>query len=577
MNISAKLHSLIQEKNSDLDSSYKIEKNKDGIIIASKNGRTVHSKYNINNECRKSLEKINKNKNLLIIYGYGLGYTLKFLIENINDYFNQKTIQTLKIIIVIEDVKLFKYSYYNIYNTNNKNIFFICKDDSINYINQIIDYKNINGINLVILPSLTKEEKDNANIFYSEILNAMEKEISNIFTNMYFENIWTKNVIFNSKYIKNSADISVLKNSFKNLKALLICPGPTLKYSIEIIKEKRKNFLIICVDTSYSVLCKHGIVPDFVVTVDGGFFNSLDFVYENSNFPYLVMDMVANKIIPKNINNKSKIIRFTSVDNLGIIEYIKKFTDISHLNTSNTVATTMIDFAYYLGLDEVLLIGFDNSYPFYERHIKHALSYEYMVNKINKLKTYESYYFNTIKNNTNIDNYPPTEFVFESQIEYFNDFKNKYSNMKIKRLTYDAVYINSIEEGNINDFIQDNIEEKALNIANNIFKENDNQNIIDAYINLKSTLEEFRNIILNTYNNINNNFDDIDKIYSNTINIIKEYQDKISLLKTILSTTIMMCERGERDTKEKLIFLIMESLRNVNYFLTRISLIIKKL
>ena len=149
--------------------------------------------------------------------------------------------------------------------------------------------------------------------------------------------------------------------------------------------------------------------------------------------------------------------------------------------------------------------------------------------------------------------------------------------MKIKRLTYDAVYINSIEEGNINDFIQDNIEEKALNIANNIFKENDNQNIIDAYINLKSTLEEFRNIILNTYNNINNNFDDIDKIYSNTINIIKEYQDKISLLKTILSTTIMMCERGERDTKEKLIFLIMESLRNVNYFLTRISLIIKKL
>ena len=577
MNISAKLHSLIQEKNSDLDSSYKIEKNKDGIIIASKNGRAVHSKYNINNECRKSLEKINKNKNLLIIYGYGLGYTLKFLIENINDYFNQKTIQTLKIIIVIEDVKLFKYSYYNIYNTNNKNIFFICKDDSINYINQIIDYKNINGINLVILPSLTKEEKDNANIFYSEILNAMEKEISNIFTNMYFENIWTKNVIFNSKYIKNSADISVLKNSFKNLKALLICPGPTLKYSIEIIKEKRKNFLIICVDTSYSVLCKHGIVPDFVVTVDGGFFNSLDFVYENSNFPYLVMDMVANKIIPKNINNKSKIIRFTSVDNLGIIEYIKKFTDISHLNTSNTVATTMIDFAYYLGLDEVLLIGFDNSYPFYERHIKHALSYEYMVNKINKLKTYESYYFNTIKNNTNIDNYPPTEFVFESQIEYFNDFKNKYSNMKIKRLTYDAVYINSIEEGNINDFIQDNIEEKALNIANNIFKENDNQNIIDAYINLKSTLEEFRNIILNTYNNINNNFDDIDKIYSNTINIIKEYQDKISLLKTILSTTIMMCERGERDTKEKLIFLIMESLRNVNYFLTRISLIIKKL
>ena len=178
MNISAKLHSLIQEKNTDLDSSYLIEKNKDGIITISKNGRAVHSKYNINNECRKSLEKINKNKNLLIIYGYGLGYILKFLLENINDYFNQKTTQTLKIVIVIEDAKLFKYSYYNIYNTDNKNVFFIYKDDSIDYVNQLIDYKSINGINLVILPSLTKEEKENANNFYSEILADMENMAS---------------------------------------------------------------------------------------------------------------------------------------------------------------------------------------------------------------------------------------------------------------------------------------------------------------------------------------------------------------------------------------------------------------
>ena len=36
-----------------------------------------------------------------------------------------------------------------------------------------------------------------------------------------------------------------------------------------------------------------------------------------------------------------------------------------------------------------------------------------MVNKTNKLKTYESYYFNTIKNNTNIDNYPPTNLYLK--------------------------------------------------------------------------------------------------------------------------------------------------------------------
>lgn len=565
----------MNDKKNELDSSYKIEKNKDNIIVISKNGRALHSKYNINNECKRALENINKNKNLLIIYGYGLGYILKYLLENINDYFSKEIIKSLKIIVVIEDSAVFKYSYNNIYNTNNNNIFFIHKDDNINYINKIVDYKSINGINLVLLPALTKEEKDNANIFYTKILNIVEKEVSNIFTNMYFENIWTKNIIFNSEYIKNSSDIFIFKDAFKGLKALLVCPGPTLKHSIEIIKKERENLLIICVDTSYSVLCKHNIIPDFVITVDGGFFNSLDFVYENNKFPYLVMDIAANKIIPRSIS--ADIIRFTSSENLGLIKYIQKFTNLSYLTTSNTVATTMIDFAYYLGLDEVLLIGFDNSYPFYERHIKHALSYEYMVNKTNKLKTYESYYFNTIRNNTNIDNYPPTEFVFESQMEYFNEFKNKYSNMKIKRITKEAVKINCIEEGNIEDFYISSIRQRVLNIAENIYKKDNDTNIKKAYIELKNILEEFRNILSEKYNNINNNLHNIDSLYNESINIVKEYQNKAGILHTILSATILMCERGERENREKLIFLIMESLRNVNYFLTRISLIIEKL
>ena len=38
-----------------------------------------------------------------------------------------------------------------------------------------LDYKNINGVSLVLLPSLTKEEKDKANKFYEEILNSIEK------------------------------------------------------------------------------------------------------------------------------------------------------------------------------------------------------------------------------------------------------------------------------------------------------------------------------------------------------------------------------------------------------------------
>ncbi|TKZ35449.1 motility associated factor glycosyltransferase family protein [Brachyspira catarrhinii] len=580
MNISVRLHNAINndfdlldlnlnKENSKLN--YKIEKNKNGLTIAYKNNRAVHSKYNIENECKIALGKINKNKNLLIIYGYGLGYIVKYLIENINEYFNEKTLESLKIIVIVEDTILFKYSYYNIFNTEKENIFFIHGEDNIDYINKIIDYKKVNGVSLVLLPSLTKEEKDKANKLYERILNNIEREFSNIWTNLYFENIWTKNIIFNSEYINKSADISVFKNAFKNFKALLICPGPTLINYIEKIKNNRENLIIICVDTSYSVLCKHGIIPDFVITVDGGFFNSLDFVYiEEKKFPYLIMDIACNKIIPKIILDKTNIIRFSSTADLGIVEYLKRFSNISSLTTSSTVATTMIDFAYYTSFDKVLLIGFDNSYPYYQRHIRHALSYEYMINKTNKLKTMESYYFDAIKNNSNINVYPPTEFIFENQIEYFKELKNKYSKMFIRRIKSDAIDINSFEEDIIENFTEDNAREKVLNIAEKLYKKENSNNIKNSYIELKNILEEFRNIIL-SYNKSN------EKNYNEITNTIKEYQKKAPILKNILSAALIMSERGDNDIKEKVNFLLSESLKNVNYFLTRIDIVIKKL
>ena len=575
MNISVKLHNAINKDLNSLDlnkenGEYKIEKNAYGLTIVYKNNRAVHSKYNIENECKMALGKINKNKNLLIIYGYGLGYIVKYLIENINEYFNEKTLESLKIIVIVEDTILFKYSYYNIFNTEKENIFFIHEEDNIDYINKIIDYKKVNGVNLVSLPSLTKEEKDKANKLYGEILNNIEREFSNIWTNLYFENIWTKNIIFNSEYINKSPDISVFKNAFKSFKALLICPGPTLINYIEKIKNNRENLIIICVDTSYSVLCKHGIIPDFVITVDGGFFNSLDFVYEEKNFPYLIMDIACNKIIPKIILGKTNIIRFSSTSDLGIVEYLKKQINISSLTTSNTVATTMIDFAYYTSFDKVLLIGFDNSYPYYQRHIKHALSYEYMINKTNKLKTMESYYFEAIKNNSNINVYPPTEFIFENQIKYFKELKNKYSKMFIGRIKSDAIDINSFGEDIIENFTQDNAREKVLNIAEKLYKKENSNNIKEAYIELKNILEEFRNIIL-SYNKSN------EKNYNEITNTIKEYQKKAPILKNILSAAIVMSERGDNDIKERFNFLLSESLKNVNYFLTRIDIVIKKL
>ena len=149
--------------------------------------------------------------------------------------------------------------------------------------------------------------------------------------------------------------------------------------------------------------------------------------------------------------------------------------------------------------------------------------------------------------------------------------------MNIKRLTYDAVKIEYIEEGNIDDFVFDR--NMALKITEEKYKENDKANIKEAYNKLKTVLEEFKIKMLDIYNETKNTNDEekINSIYEDSIKIIKDYQEKANILKTILSSTMMMTNRANSTKRNKLIFLLTETLSNVTYFLSRIDISIKKL
>ena len=139
--------------------------------------------------------------------------------------------------------------------------------------------------------------------------------------------------------------------------------------------------------------------------------------------------------------------------------------------------------------------------------------------------------------------------------------------MFIGRIKSDAIDINSFKEDIIENFLEDKAREKVLNIAEKLYKIDKKDYIKKAYIELKNILEEFRNILINYKKND----------YNEIINIIEKYKEKAPILKNILSAVIIMSERVEADIKKRLDFLISESLKNVNYFLTRINIIIDRL
>ncbi len=578
---STQIHKKLNLKIEKLPENYEITTDENNFLIAKKNNKFIHSKYSIEKECKEALKDLKENsKNIIIFSGIGLGLSLNYLFSNENFYLKNK--EHIKIILLIEDITLFSY----IYSKNKLKIsdkfdiyIFELNENNQNIIN-IIDIENFKGINTIHLNSLSKEEKHISKIIHINLMKNIEQKISDTITKMHFENIWSKNILKNITVLSSSSDISVVRNIFNGKKAILIGAGPTLEDSIKEIKKHKEYLIIIAIDTAYSFLLKNNIVPHFILSADGGLFNVYDFIYERGSFPFLVMDLILNEKV-KNIKpQNTSILTYSSTESLNIIKSIKENTNIkiTPLLMRNTIATTLIDFSCYLGLSEILLIGFDNSYPYYYTHVKHSLSYEYYVEKTNKLNTLESYYYNSIKKRANIENYPPFDFTFENQIEYFNNLNKNYKNMKIKRITSKAIEIKSIEEGKIEDFLSKNNYNEALDIIKKHCEDNFNEDIK----NLKTLMEKTLNILkclketsMEMYNEVTKNAEKIDlqEKYLNEIYKNLAY-NKENALNDIFLNIIILSKRTKNSIFEKNLFLLSQTIKNTNYFITRIKEVI---
>ena len=87
-------------------------------------------------------------------------------------------------------------------------------------------------------------------------------------TRQFFEKKWLTNS-FN--FICNVKTTCLPK--IKEKMPVVVCAsGPSLKPCIELIKTNRKKLIIICLSSATSVLLKNQIIPDLVLSTDGGWY-----------------------------------------------------------------------------------------------------------------------------------------------------------------------------------------------------------------------------------------------------------------------------------------------------------------
>ncbi|EAJ7088069.1 motility associated factor glycosyltransferase family protein, partial [Campylobacter jejuni] len=149
----------------------------------------------------------------------------------------------------------------------------------------------------------------------------------------------------------------------KNLSdtAIIVSTGPSLTKQLPLLKKYANKATIFCADSSYPILAKHGIKPDYVCMLErteltAEFFNH-DFGEFDKDIVFICAGVVHPKAI-KYLKGKTFIITQKVLD----FPYYINLKDFSYAAIGLSVAHTLSYLATYLNHKNIILIGQDLAY-----------------------------------------------------------------------------------------------------------------------------------------------------------------------------------------------------------------------
>ncbi len=268
---------------------------------------------------------------------------------------------------------------------------------------------------------------DPLNIIQSDFIKKVEKVIlekkkqffSRNITGQQFQVRWLKNTILNLSHLGKFLPFNNLVDSFWGERVLLVGAGLSLQHLRKVMDQlSKQTYKIIAVDTALPYLIKNNLIPDFVISLDGGYANSLDFKNllefqqtQNKKGRIKKINLITPLFIyPCIMKNDWEGIYVFQVeeqkDLVGqVIKYLfselnkfiyKKNPEEGHLfhqgNKGNevqvggSVASTLINLIKKMGFAQVDLIGFDFMSIFYQNHLFASMHFDYYYERSNRLK-----------------------------------------------------------------------------------------------------------------------------------------------------------------------------------------------
>ncbi|EAH8881225.1 DUF115 domain-containing protein [Campylobacter jejuni] len=335
----------------------------------------------------------------------------------------------------------------------------------------------------------------------------------------------------------------------KNLSdtAIIVSTGPSLTKQLPLLKKYASKATIFCADSSYPILAKHGIKPDYVCMLERTEITAEFFNHDFGEFDKDIIFICAGVVHPKAIE-------YLKDRNLVITQKVLAFPyyinlkDFSYAAVGFSVAHTLSYLATYLSHKNIIFIGQDLAYA--ENGNSHPDDYQNSAN-------YESQMYEHILT---------TAYGGNGKVETHSIwllFKNWFENEMIPNTRKMGITTYNCTEGGAR--IEGTIEKPFLWACENLLDKDlnkpfekleplslnkQNEFLLKAYYKVYQSIKhcrDFSKILSNDFNNIQNIYLNLNKKendlnlairkideFKNKLENIKQMQDLYEILSTLL-------------------------------------------
>ncbi|EGM8842843.1 motility associated factor glycosyltransferase family protein, partial [Campylobacter jejuni] len=379
--------------------------------------------------------------------------------------------------------------------------------------------------------------------FHEDILG-LNKKLAENFKNIILRNgndpldalQGIEQFVYNLPQMITHPSYKELLSKRKNLSdtAIIVSTGPSLTKQLPLLKKYANKATIFCADSSYPILAKHGIKPDYVCMLERTEITAEFFNHDFGEFDKDIVFICAGVVHPKAIE-------YLKDRNLVITQKVLAFPyyinlkDFSYAAVGFSVAHTLSYLATYLSHKNIIFIGQDLAYA--ENGNSHPDDYQNSAN-------YESQMYEHILT---------TAYGGNGKVETHSIwllFKNWFENEMIPNTRKMGITTYNCTEGGAR--IEGTIEKPFLWACENLLHKDlnkpfekleplslnkQNEFLLKAYYKVCKSIKhcrDFSKILSNDFNNIQNIYLNLNK-KENDLNLaikkIDEFKNKLEDIK----------------------------------------------